>query len=428
MSVNFEHLKQIKAELNKINFGKDGVIHISKANVDEYSFNELALNDKNCHDISGVCELCESKHCNIAKDNIGYKLSTMMHGAHSIDCLMAQNGKVANINDLEEIFNGWSDIPVLFLFENPSIRYSFYEKHGEKYPTKEWYFIHRDFINEDDYMYPKQLRQGYYAGMIYSLIKMFRLANAYATDVVKCGMNNETGDEFLGTSSYTDDCINFCVKEYLVNEIGALTEYNKNIVIFAFSERVNYLINRAFSEIKELHSIHPIICLMPHPANRLNNDYRKYVLFSKMYKALMSLKLKGVDKICEAALKEYVQNDPFEVKGKSQILEKDYIKATIEELFERHSKSIYECTGKQFKKSKYHRYKITEESSPFSKNGYVSWIGIRYGEYYLNYYINDISYKIEENNKEISVEQLKAKEYDLYEIHQQLLSIIEKAD
>ena len=427
MGVDFNKLRDIKKELNEINFGKNGIITVKTDCLEKYTFSDSNLKreprgekERMCHkEIQDVCSLCEKKGNNIPKNNPGYKLSTMMHGAHSIDYVNACKDFVS----LESYMKGWSDTPVLFLLENPSIKYDFYGDCKGKNPTKEWYFIHDYIDNPDDYKYPSQLRQGYYASMIYSLIRMFKLANAYATDVVKCGMLN--GENFLGTSEYKTECVNECVSRYLVKEIKALTKYNKNLVIFAFSGQVYDLIRCLFAASPELaDQISATICLLPHPASRLSNENRKYVLFIKVYKTLT--KVANLESNCVDALKEFLSNDCIKLTKSAPIITEDQIENLIDQICNEHDKFKLCKSTRLFN----NKFKISSRDNPFVENSqYVTYIEIKRNDISVGYSLEDkevyICDKKKSGKKDISLEELKGKDIEYYKVFLELIDRIE---
>lgn len=138
------------------------------------------------------------------------------------------------------------------------------------------------------------------------MIKTFRLRNAYMTNFVKCAMNDADGKHYLGTAYYNPECIENCFNHVLLEEIKILTDdFRQKIIVFAFSQRVYGLAQDYLRKVDALRDKYSL-CLMPHPASRLANDYRKYVIFGKVYKTL-----KNNDIECDAALNEFLENDKF---------------------------------------------------------------------------------------------------------------------
>lgn len=251
----------------------------------------------------GCCTSCE-KHGHAKPDSEaydGYQLKYVSHGAHALD--FCESMKDVSPDD------SWNDTPVLFLFENPSLDYgklygAAIEECYDKRPAQMWYWLHEGFKEEDLLLYPKYYRQGCYGGLVASLIKTFRLGNAYMTNFVKCAMNDAEGKRYLGTAEYDNECIATCFKKILYREVEILTDgFDRDIVVFAFSQRVYDLAQQYFGGVQDLQGKYTL-CLMPHPASRLANEYRKYVIFGKVYKTLTNC---GIN--CQAALEEFLSHD-----------------------------------------------------------------------------------------------------------------------
>lgn len=252
----------------------------------------------------GCCEKCERYEAPADSTKYdGYRLKYVSHGAHALD-FCEDMGVTPD--------DSWSDIPVLFLFENPSVQYDDqYEEHQGKCPAKKWYWL-RDGNKEKDFSYPKYFRQGCYGDLVASLIRMFRLSNAYMTNFVKCSMNDADGKHYLGTAEYQTECIDICFTSVLMEEIKILTDScKKKLAVFAFSNRVYDLAQQYLSKIEDLKCS---LCLLPHPASRMANEYRKYVLFSKVYKTLSNH-----DVCCKQALEEFQNSEKDEQLAAIQI-------------------------------------------------------------------------------------------------------------
>lgn len=282
-----EKVQEIREALNKFSFEKV----VIKENPKLVWDTDWAKN-------KGYCTYCEEKEYNKSQrsgNDTDYRLHFVSHGTHSLDFCKSMS---ITLDDT------WNDIPVLFLFENPSIQYGeLFEKEAikygksNKYPAKKWYWVHGGY-DKEDCIYPKSYKQGCYGELIACLIKSFKLANAYMTNIVKCGMNTDDGKKYLGTEYYHEECIKNCINNVLKKEIEILNAKKEKLIIFAFSKRV-YNLAVQYLDIGNYE-----ICLMPHPASRLANDYRKYVLFGKVYKTL-----KNNHCNCEEALKEFLEND-----------------------------------------------------------------------------------------------------------------------
>lgn len=143
--------------------------------------------------------------------------------------------------------------------------------------------------------------------MVYSLIDLFKLGNAYVTNVVKCGMNDGKGNGYLDTRYYNPECIKSCLETVLLEEVTALTKNQGEnpLIIFAFGTRTYKLINEAmdlpsFSGIKK----NTRLIEMPHPACFLNNDFRPHIIFGQAYFALKKPIPKEADQALQIFIKE----------------------------------------------------------------------------------------------------------------------------
>lgn len=294
----FKNLENIVKELHNLNFGKEGLIGFATDDSD-YNFGCLKdgkhfdINDSHDFDVclySG-CKKCESRLANAKEETENQELNftSVTHGAHTFDFLDAHNQSRDSVA-------GWSPKPVLFVMENPAFPDAHYADTGHSRRISEWwYWINGQYDNSkyknDDFIYPEFFVQKEYGWMIYSVIRTFKMANAYVTNMVKCGMTCD-GKNYLTTDEYpsdntknyiTIDITRNCINSFLKRELDSLRGENKNekVIVFAFGERTYYSLKEALKG--ENISLH----LLPHPANRLANDYRKYVLFGKILRALL---------------------------------------------------------------------------------------------------------------------------------------------
>ena len=320
--------------LHDINFNtKDGIIRIGnyKENREMFSiFNNRVfdLNGKNnsrtFKELVGCCHLCENNEYNTpdpdklkiekkTDDYNGYKLCYVSHGTHSIDYLHAAG---MSDKDIMKEFktNEWNTKPVLFLMENPSKDYdNMYKKtqdeHYIKYPINTWYWIHREQnsleymkMHADDY-----LKQGKYGEMVYALITNNKLANAYLTNIVKCGMNKrwkddngEFQDDYLGTYWYQTKCKKLCGETNLAKEVSALVKGKDELIVFAFGNNAYYFAkdflqncnNKVIRNIKNKQLV-----LLPHPSNRTNNQFRKVILKSYVNDVLFNSSIGSINNL-----------------------------------------------------------------------------------------------------------------------------------
>lgn len=268
----------------------------------EYNRNAIRANAA-----EGFCALCGAEESCVKKGNRKFNLKYICHGSHSLDFCRSirKNNGGKLFDDVRSHPEDWNFTPVLFLMENPSNQKKFgveeltvYEQNEEgKCPSADWHWIYGGY-NEEELIYPKKFINGAYGGLIASVVRMFRLGNAYVTDAVKCSMNCE--EMFLGTDEYEPECVKKCCIENLKREIKLLTASGDRMIVFAFGIRATELAKEYCISDKTAS-----IVSLPHPSSqRMSNENRKYVYFSKIYK---TLKNRGFN--CECALEEFLNND-----------------------------------------------------------------------------------------------------------------------
>lgn len=296
------NLQTIQRALHEINFGEHGLVQPLGAQTDAkaYCFKKLNEPDprrdekgkwkKRCHtypDTPCYCTRCNAVEplVNEGSADKQYQFTSITHGTHTLDFLDAHEGV--------DIGN-WSTKPVLFLFENPGAANSGnfgkdgYHKpselppRGERLPCKWWYWINgQDECTSDDFLYPNWFVQKEYGWMVCSAIHTFKMANAYVTNMVKCGIGS-TLKEYVTIESYNTQIVDNCF-EHLKAEVSALRgTCDEEVTVFAFGKHV-YGMLKDREEALAPCKIH----LLPHPANRLANDYRKYVLLGKIMGGLL---------------------------------------------------------------------------------------------------------------------------------------------
>ncbi len=258
--------------LKELNFKK--LISVDYDCIDNYSFDVYKKNGCK-HIIENYCTLCEEENVNCYNDSEykTYKLQNISHGAHSKDFLEA----------LEPIIDtkDWHNDGVMFIMENPSKDYGIYDKdvgNGKQYkknPSKLWYWIEQELKGKE---YPIGFKRGSYGDLIESAILTFKLKNAYVTNVVKCGLNDEN-DNYKNTDYLQKKCIEKCIKEYLMEEI----EIIKPKVIFAFGKNSKSRIDE-FCKGNSMDKIN--VFKLPHPARFLEDEYFKTLYFCLMAKGL----------------------------------------------------------------------------------------------------------------------------------------------
>jgi hypothetical protein len=251
--------------LKQLNFSE--LIQVAEGEGVEYSFNKYR-NNNFTHDIKGFCTSCEKKGCNVSTQSSEYKLSTISHGSHTIDFLEAMAEDKPDTSS-------WHEQSVMFVFETPSNENDTYKsltyKDITKKPTKEWYWIHG---NKKYAEFPQYFEKGkHYGNLVLSMVNTFRLKNAYVTNLVKCGLNNEKG-QFQGIESFSYKCVCNCFENFLQKEIDIV----QPDVVFAFSKNVK-------KWIKKLAPNLPVYYL-PHPAGRTKNKLRRMAYFWEVAQGL----------------------------------------------------------------------------------------------------------------------------------------------
>ncbi len=264
-------LKTEMEKLRTLNFEKLISIEFEKP-ISEYSFNDYLSKGK--RQIKGFCTDCEGKKLNISPKDENYRLQNISHGATSNDIFEASD---KNITKLDKY---WKDEGVIFIMESPSAdRGGFYEKNTfdgiTKKPTKEWYWVH---YKQDKFGYPQEFKGGRYGSLFNSIIYTFKLKNAYLTNLIKCGMNNENG-KFKGIDFFNGGCIDNCFNRFLSEEIRIIDPK----IIFCFGSLVLNNFNSHFKnrDIK--------VVGLPHPAGRrrgFKDEYYRHLYFSIILEGL----------------------------------------------------------------------------------------------------------------------------------------------
>ena len=319
-----DKLDEIQKALHKINFdANDGIlcpepVRCGEVTAEEYCFEKLIQgNGKREHVFSAgfkpYCTECDKLTGDVLQDDKGGMFTNITHGAHTLDFLDAHN--IAH-NAVQK----WSKKPVLFVMENPGSYESenygspkLPPEKGTRYPCKWWYWINgQDSRNNEDFKYPNWFTQKEYGWMIYSVINTFQIANAYITNMVKCGACNGKS-KFVTTNKYNPEIIEKCLSKHLAREISALRggDNNQLVTVFAFGQRVYDTLKDNAEKLGECK-----IYLLPHPANHLANDYRKYVLFGKILRGLLQTDFYDdvtMPDFCDILKRDEEQNKPFEL-------------------------------------------------------------------------------------------------------------------
>lgn len=204
-------------------------------------------------------------------------LKNISHGSHSQSFIEASNQKI------DTTF--WHDEGVMFLMEGPSNDYGIYEDFVydgyKKRPSKQWYWIHH---KQDILGFPDKFQGGEYGRFVASAILTFKLKNAYLTNLVKCGLNNTEGNEYLGIGCYNEESVQNCFEQFLIDEIRILDTK----VIFVFGTNAYKKVIKFISESK-LKDKNIKVLELPHPAGQrrgFKDTFYKALYFNIILKGL----------------------------------------------------------------------------------------------------------------------------------------------
>ena len=256
------------SELRRLNF--QDLISVGVPEIDSYTFEQYRKNGYEHTPINGYCVSCEQQGFNTSKEDDGYRLTNMSHGAHSSDFFLA----LKNRPDTSQ----WHQEPIVFIYESPSLDYGIYKEvkyqEYQKHPTKDWYWIHED---QDSVEYPARFSGNQYGGFVLSAISTFRLANVYITNLIKCGLNNREG-KFKGLAFYRGECVKNCYKTILSKELAILQPK----VVFAVGSAVADWVNGFLKDTT-------FVQQLPHPAGRrrgFRDEHYKALYFWLVVRAL----------------------------------------------------------------------------------------------------------------------------------------------
>lgn len=301
-------IQDIAKELHKINFGTDGII-ITQFKNGDYTYKDdwKGSNEEGSHKHTDIdnccCDLCNKYNACVLEDDYKdehkhYQFTNVSHGTHMFDFLQAHGADISKVD-------GWSTKPVMFVMENPSNGknndYAKIKNLAHKRPSKSWYWLNSSYDEHDDkFKYPNFFTQGEYGKLVYSIMNTFKIANGYLTNMVKCGVgcyDEQGNDSYTTTEKYNHQIVRDCIEQRLKNELNTLRrDANDTVIVFAFALNTFNYLNEYLKD--EIENEKVKICLLPHPANRLANDYRKYVLFGKIARALkLNNFYEGIDEI-----------------------------------------------------------------------------------------------------------------------------------
>lgn len=250
MCDEIKNLKAIVERLHELNF-KEGIV-LPDGGGKLYNFERFLQN--NGHQYTGTCRACAK--CNdLPKTPCAPYVS---HGSHTVDFVAAHlydrrktftAGDKKCYNYVSKWFSDGNVVarPVLFLLENPAGNdgNGYCEQEGLiRSPSADWYWLDRGYDDKIEEYGLQFIKHGEYGKMIFAVINTFHLANAYATNTVKCGVCDSSG-HFLTTHDYPKGTVVACQEQWLREEISALCQYDKNLLVLAFG-------NNAYKNFKKI--------------------------------------------------------------------------------------------------------------------------------------------------------------------------------
>jgi hypothetical protein len=224
--------------------------------------------------VRDCCRSCEEGHIRPIRDDDNRRLTQITHGAHSYDFLAADGGRVPD--------RDWKQQGVLFLFENPGPWSRSFEggQVGGKYPARSWYYV--------DEVWKRDLLPWMgYGKLVETAIKSFRLANAYAANLVKCGVATPTlTKDWRNLSAYNRECIDNCWNRVMLLELKHLDPQ----VVFTFGSKVR-------DEFKRLAAGRWPVFPLPHPAFQggLLREFFQTLYYWRIARGLVEVGILGAD-------------------------------------------------------------------------------------------------------------------------------------
>jgi len=250
--------------------------------VTAYQYADYRANGYRHPRILGYCIACERSGCSTSLQEPAFSLKNISHGAHTDDFLAALRQPVE--------LTGWHDEPLLFVYEAPTLDHEIYEavEHEgvTKRPSKDWYWIHRD---KDARRFPNSFTGRTYGDFVLSAILTFRLRHAYVTNLVKCGLNTDDGQQFRGLAAFQPTCVQSCIDRYLRREIEILEPR----VIFAVGGAV---FNWVASTLRGSIPTHQL----PHPAGGRRGFKNAYFRVLYFWLVALALHRAGIIQTAEA--------------------------------------------------------------------------------------------------------------------------------
>lgn len=275
-------------ELKYLNFND---LLVVDTDIENYDFNVYIMKN-NKHIIKGFCTRCEEKGCNICPKDTTFRLQTISHGATTNDILLATDQQKIDLTN-------WHQEGVVFLMEGPSNDGGFYEENEfngfKKKPTNEWYWVHN---KQKKYSYPDEFKGGKYGSLFNSIIFTFKLNNAYLTNIVKCGLNNDNNN-YKGIDCYNPESLKTCFENILLKELDII----KPKVVFCFGSNVESYLQKLYPD------DYPFLVVgLPHPAGRrrgFKDEYYRHLYFTRILEGLYKTDIINIDE-AQSKIKEFL--------------------------------------------------------------------------------------------------------------------------
>ena len=208
--------------------------------------------DNNEHVLKGFCTRCEQAGCNTCPSDLTFRLQTMSHGATTKDA-------ASNREDIH-LLTGKKKEGVIFLNGGTKCWLGILSasriQRNKKKPTREWYWVHD---KQQSFHYPQEFVGGRYGTLFNSILHTFKLfGNAYLTNLVKCGLNNDS-NRYKGIAEYDWKCLETCVDNILMKEIQLI---NPKVILFWKCKVQDFLWDLTYPG----HEYPFLVVGLPHPA------------------------------------------------------------------------------------------------------------------------------------------------------------------
>ncbi len=284
--------------LRELNFGQ--LLSLDVQEPRQYSYNDYAKNAF-IHPLKdqGYCTLCRPEVA-AAGGAVSY-LRNMSHGAHSADFVAALSPSLDT--------TAWRPDGVMFVFAAPSTwQNDLYRKEDKntadwppekKRQPQKWYWVWGDDPRQaEDYVASSGLTHlrtdsDKYNALLFSAICMFKLANAYATNLVKCATLRQGPDG--ERAEFPESCVAKCQTAFLLKEIGIV----KPRVLFCFGGTVHRHLTQLLTSSEAPGT--SVIVRLPHPARPFEPSLIRRAYFWGILEGLCRGKVLTEDEYLEYA-------------------------------------------------------------------------------------------------------------------------------